>query len=69
MQVHAVAPREHAVAKLVATGLTDREVAERLGLSVRTVHYYLSNVRRRMGARNRVEVALIIHGITPGQEG
>jgi DNA-binding CsgD family transcriptional regulator len=49
--------REREVARLVAAGMTDRQVAEQLGLSTRTVESHLANIRGKLGALNRTQVA------------
>lgn len=49
--------REREVLALVARGHTDREVAERLTLSVRTVQNHLASVRRKTDLRRRSELA------------
>ncbi len=45
--------REVDVLTLVATGLTDAEVAERLVVSLRTVHAHLRSVYRKLGVHSR----------------
>ena len=45
-------PRQHDILKLVAHGHTNREIAELLGLSVRTVEVHRFNLMRRLGASN-----------------
>jgi DNA-binding NarL/FixJ family response regulator len=45
--------REAEVLGLVAEGLTDQEVAQRLYLSPRTVGQHLSSVYRKLGVRSR----------------
>jgi non-specific serine/threonine protein kinase len=50
--------REREVARMVAGGLTDKEIALRLSLSRRTVEVHLAHVRRKLGLRNRAEVAV-----------
>lgn len=50
-------PRERQVLALVAQGHTDKEVAEMLSLSVRTVQNHLTAVRRKTGMRRRSELA------------
>jgi ATP/maltotriose-dependent transcriptional regulator MalT len=48
-------PRELDVLRLVATGLTDAQVAERLFLSTQTVHSHLRSVYSKLGVANRLE--------------
>jgi predicted ATPase/DNA-binding CsgD family transcriptional regulator len=52
-----LSPRELAVLRLVATGLTDQEVADALGLRVRTVNTYVLNARRKLNAPSRAAAA------------
>lgn len=46
--------REVDVLALVAQGMTDREVAERLVLSIRTVHAHLTSIYNKLGVSSRV---------------
>jgi DNA-binding CsgD family transcriptional regulator len=50
-------PQELTVARLVATGLTNREVAQRLFLSPKTIETHLAHVFRKTGVRTRAELA------------
>lgn len=50
-------PQELQVARLVATGLTNRDVAARLFLSPKTIETHLSHVFRKTGVRTRAELA------------
>jgi two-component system, NarL family, nitrate/nitrite response regulator NarL len=54
--------REEQVATLVADGLTNREVAKKLGLSEHTVSNYLFRIYEKLGISNRVEFVLYIFG-------
>ena len=45
--------REVEVLRLVAEGLTDAQVAERLVLSLRTVHAHLRSIYRKLAVRSR----------------
>jgi len=47
-----LSPRQREVMQLVALGLTMREIAERLGLSVKTVETHRSAVAKRLGIRD-----------------
>ena len=49
--------REVEVVALVAEGLQNREIAERLVLSSRTVDHHVSRALRKLGARTRGEAA------------
>ena len=49
-------PRELLVARLAADGSTNREIAERLFVSVRTVETQLSAAYRKLGLRSRIEL-------------
>lgn len=51
----ALTPRELSVLTQVATGASNAQVAERLGLTPSTTKSYLQNAARKLGARNRVE--------------
>jgi DNA-binding NarL/FixJ family response regulator len=48
--------REREIAELVATGRTNREVAEQLVLSPRTIEAHLRNIYGKLGVRSRVEL-------------
>ena len=49
--------REEEVARLVATGATNREIAQTLFLSPQTVERHVSNALKKLGVRNRAELA------------
>ncbi len=52
-------PTEERVADLVATGHTNREVAQALFLSVHTVEDNLRRIYRKLGVRSRTELAAV----------
>jgi DNA-binding NarL/FixJ family response regulator len=45
------------IARMVAAGATNREVAEQLYLSTRTVDHHMRNIFVRLGIRSRIELA------------
>ncbi|MGH3451306.1 MAG: response regulator transcription factor, partial [Haloechinothrix sp.] len=47
--------REYDVVRLAATGKTNPEIADELGLARNTVKTYLQTAMQKLGARNRVE--------------
>lgn len=49
--------REREVSELVAEGATNREIARTLFLAPKTVERHVSNALRKLGARNRTELA------------
>jgi DNA-binding CsgD family transcriptional regulator len=57
----ALTTSELAVARLVADGLTNREVAERLFVSPHTVNSHLRHVFSKLGINSRVELARLAH--------
>src|SRR6266852_6146364 len=51
--------REFEVLRLAARGLPNKEIARRLGLSVRTVHSHLANIFTKMQVGSRTEAVLL----------
>lgn len=55
--------REEEILRLVATGQSNREVADALNLQEKTVKHYMTVILSKLHARNRVEAALIAHDV------
>jgi len=53
-----LSPREREVASLVAQGLSNRDIAERLVVSERTAENHVQRVLNRLGLRSRAQVAV-----------
>ena len=53
----ALSPREEEILRLLADGMTDREIGEALTISTRTVETHVSNILRKLDSRNRAEAA------------
>ena len=59
--------RELEVLRLVAEGLSNKEIAFKLQVAERTAQFHVSNIMQKLGAASRVEAAVWAteHGITP----
>jgi DNA-binding NarL/FixJ family response regulator len=53
----ALTPREREVIRLLAEGLTNSQLAERLFISPRTAAVHVSNILAKLGMSSRTEVA------------
>ncbi len=53
--------RERQVLELVAVGLSNQEIGQRLGLAEKTVKHYMTNILTKLQVRSRVEAALLAH--------
>ncbi|MFD6285709.1 LuxR C-terminal-related transcriptional regulator [Streptomyces sp. NPDC060205] len=60
-------PQQLRIARCVAEGATNREVALRLAVSTRTVDYHLRKVFAALGVRSRVELSRMVE--QPGSDG
>jgi len=58
---HNLTDRELEVLRLVATGATNREIAEELVVSEGTVKNHVSNILSSLGLRDRIQAALYAH--------
>ena len=56
----ALTPRQREVAALIAGGLTNRAIAERLTLTPGTVANHVDQILGRLGFRSRTEVAALV---------
>ena len=54
-------PSEKKILELLALGLPNKEIANRLGLSVTTVSWHLENIYLKLHVNSRTEAALKFH--------
>jgi two-component system, NarL family, response regulator, fimbrial Z protein, FimZ len=54
-----LSPREIAVLRLVAQGLSPKMVSNRLNMASRTVHFHFANIKAKLGVHTMEEVMFI----------
>ena len=54
--------REDQILKLVAEGLSNKEIGLKLDLQEKTIKHYMTNILQKLRVRNRVEAALLATG-------
>ena len=59
----ALTAREQEVAVAVAAGASNKEIARQLAITERTVKFHVSAVLEKLGARDRLQLSLIINGV------
>ena len=57
--IEGLSPRENDVLRMLADGLTDREIANALIISPRTVESHVSSILHKLGVRHRAEAAQV----------
>lgn len=64
-----LSPREQEVLKLISNGLSNREIAQTLYISERTVRNHVSSILSQLRLRDRTQAALYASGFWPRVEG
>jgi DNA-binding NarL/FixJ family response regulator len=54
-------PREQEIVRLIARGANNREIAEALYISEKTVKNHITNILSRLNLRDRIQVAIFAH--------
>jgi DNA-binding NarL/FixJ family response regulator len=68
LQPQAMTPREREILACVGQGLSSKQIAAHLGISVATVQKHRENLSRKLGTRNAAEMAAyaMLHGMVHG---
>jgi len=68
--MNALSEKEVEIIRYVATGMSNKEIAEKLAYSEKTVKNYLSIIFQKLGMRDRTQVAIFAlkQGLIPDQE-
>jgi DNA-binding NarL/FixJ family response regulator len=56
-------PREQEILLLIAQGSSNREIAQQLYISDRTVRNHVTNILSRLGLRDRTQAAIFVHSV------
>ncbi len=60
-QVEPLTTRERQIVRVMAEGLTNKEIGRRLTLAEGTVKVHLHHIYRKLGVSNRTELAVLAH--------
>ena len=66
-ELESLTAREEEVLRLMASGCRNGEIADQLGVSIKTVEFHISHVLEKIGARSRIEAVTRArqHGLLP----
>jgi DNA-binding NarL/FixJ family response regulator len=65
-EISELTPREHEISAMIAQGLSTKAIADATGLKTVTVNNFVSIILRKLGCKNRLEIALKVRE-TSGQ--
>ena len=61
---HPLTAREREIQGLITTGMSNKLIARELGISDGTVKIHVKHLMRKLGARSRLQVALLTLGVS-----
>ncbi len=68
-RLKALSDQERKILALIAEGLTNRQIAERMHLAEKTVKNYVSNMLSKLGMQRRTEAAVFYTQVEQGEPG
>ena len=60
-RVASLSPQQYKVLVLVAQGLLNKQIADRMGISLRTVKAHMTRIMDRLGVRSRTQAIRVLH--------
>ncbi|MBI4948259.1 response regulator transcription factor [Candidatus Berkelbacteria bacterium] len=60
--------RENEVGQLIALGLQNKHIASKLNLQEQSIKNLVSSIMRKLGCKNRVQIALFFYGVKRPRE-
>jgi DNA-binding NarL/FixJ family response regulator len=64
--ISALSPREKLVARLIRKGMSNRDIAQRMGVAVGTVKIHVHHILNKTNKRSRLELAVDRRLLRPG---
>jgi two-component system nitrate/nitrite response regulator NarL len=58
-KLNALTPRQRSTFELLSKGYSNRQIAQQLGVQIKTIKFHMSKLFEKIGVRNRVEAALL----------
>jgi DNA-binding NarL/FixJ family response regulator len=63
LDAYELTPREQEILKLIAAGASNKEIAQQLYISEKTVKNHITSILSRLGLRDRTQAAILVHSI------
>jgi DNA-binding NarL/FixJ family response regulator len=65
--IEALTPREKEILYCIAAGASNREIAQQLYISEKTVRNHVTNILGRLGLRDRTQAAIYVHSFSKSE--
>jgi DNA-binding NarL/FixJ family response regulator len=63
LDAYELTPREQEILNLIAAGASNKEIAQQLYISEKTVKNHITSILSRLGLRDRTQAAILVHSI------
>jgi DNA-binding NarL/FixJ family response regulator len=61
LDAYELTPREQEILRLIAAGASNKEIAQQLYISEKTVKNHITSILSRLGLRDRTQAAILVH--------